>query len=243
MGRPVKDDLATLSTNIESFAHALRTTLKARGLPLRVVARSINASDSAISRWQCGKDVPGADQLAVLCEQLGVHGAERERLESLREAAEQDKIASRRNVSSAETPLVGRPPARRWPRRLPWLVGAASAAVICAVVIGWIAMSAGPATPPQSGSAATQQGDTDTTTVSPVIGGPVYTQCSDRDRSMLSAPGSTRGGEHRGTIRPGQEFVVTGETLRWKRGYLKDDPDKRIVFVMSSYLSRTKRHC
>jgi hypothetical protein len=73
--------------------------------------------------------------------------------------------------------------------------------------------------------------------VRPVAGEPVYFQCSDRARSVLSKPGRVRGGLPRGTLRPGERFVVTSRTAYWRFGRVSDDPGRQ-GWVLAQYLCR-----
>lgn len=73
--------------------------------------------------------------------------------------------------------------------------------------------------------------------VVPIAGRPVYWQCTDRPRSILTLPGKGRGGVAIARLMPGAAFVVTGRTDFWKRGYVPGAPANPEGFVMSEYLS------
>lgn len=250
MGQPGRDDVALLPQDAPAFGEEIRSILRTRGLTVRAAAGLIASSASEISRWQCGRKVPDRWQFEIMGERLGIPAAEMRRLEALRRAAEQERIAPGRPPAGAEQTEAPRSELPGRPRLRPVWWWSAAAIVCVAVAIGWLTLRDrpdSPAGPPAAASGADADtddaADASDTPVVPVRGEPAYVQCSDRDRSMLSAPGKARGGTHRGYIRPGQQFVVTGETQWWKRGYLKDDPAKQIVFVMSRYLSATNRRC
>lgn len=84
----------------------------------------------------------------------------------------------------------------------------------------------------------TQVSGTSIAQVRPVAGDPVYVQCSDRDRSVLSKPGRVRGGMPRGELHPGDRFVVTAKTAYWRYGRVPGDPDRQ-GWVLAEYLCRT----
>jgi hypothetical protein len=65
-----------------------------------------------------------------------------------------------------------------------------------------------------------------------------YVQCADRTRSVLSRPGRSRGGTPQGQIRPGERFIVTGQTAFWKYGHTDAAP-VRTGWVLADYLCHT----
>lgn len=73
--------------------------------------------------------------------------------------------------------------------------------------------------------------------VHPVAGTLVYVQCADRARSVLSRPGRVRGGMPRGTLKPGDHFVVTAKTAYWRYGAVPGDPS-RTGWVLAGSLCR-----
>ncbi len=73
--------------------------------------------------------------------------------------------------------------------------------------------------------------------VLPVSGEPVYSQCSDRGRSILTKPGRVRGGMLRGRLRPGERFVVTSKTAYWRFGRVPGASGRQ-GWVMAEYLCR-----
>jgi hypothetical protein len=118
----------------------------------------------------------------------------------------------------------------------------AAGVVICLGVTGaaayqFVTFSPAAGSAAGAGAGADSSAASDDIQVTGVRGAPVYTQCSTRDRSLLSAPGTNRGGKHRGFLRPKEQLVVTGETRWWKRGHRPDDPTKEQVFVMAKYLT------
>ena len=127
---------------------------------------------------------------------------------------------------------VRRGPGRR--RLLAVLVGAAT-------VFGWgmaIAVLAfGAMDREASARDRTGAGSVSIAQVRPVAGNPVYTQCSDRDRSVLSEPGRVRGGMPRGRLWPGDRFVVTSKTAYWRYGRVPGDPERQ-GWVLAGYLCR-----
>jgi hypothetical protein len=78
----------------------------------------------------------------------------------------------------------------------------------------------------------------DPAAVHPVGGVPLYVQCSDRDRSILSRPGRARGGVPRGRLAPGERLVVTSSTAYWKYGRVPGASSGRQGWVLAEYLCR-----
>ena len=68
-----------------------------------------------------------------------------------------------------------------------------------------------------------------------VPGEPVYEQCSDLPRSILTAPGRSRGGRPAGQLHPGERFVIEGRTEHWRCGHVQKDP-QRMGWVLAVYL-------
>ena len=130
--------------------------------------------------------------------------------------------------------LVRRPGRRRL---LAVLVGTAT-------VFGWgmaVAVLAFGSMDGEASAARDRTGSVPIAQKRPVAGNPVYAQCSDRDRSVLSEPGRVRGGVPRGKLRPGDRFVVTSKTAYWRYGRVPGDPERRQGWVLAGYLCRTDR--
>jgi hypothetical protein len=245
VGRPRRGDPELLPEAIRSFSSEFRETLAIRKITVAIAAGLINSSRSEISRWRTGDDVPDERQLASLGEKLHIPRPDLMRLEALRHAAEAERQAGQRQgAASTRPPAPARP--RHGLRSLWWAGATVLVLAVPAVLAGINALSSpgDSASAGDSPSAAAPEATAEAEAeVQPVTGEPVYLQCSNRDRSMLSAPGKARGGAHRGYLHPGQEFVVTGETQWWKRGFRKDDQRRQAVFVMAKYLSATGRKC
>lgn len=159
----------------------------------------------------------------------------RGRLDALKKTAVQlPETAEATELDTGEpAPVRARTPARR--RLL-------TALVAVTTVFGWVmalavltlgtmdrdASAARDRTAPSASSIAQ---------VHPVAGKPVYVQCSDRERSVLSRPGRVRGGMPRGTLKPGDHFVVTSKTAYWRYGTVPGDP-ARTGWVLAGYLCR-----
>ena len=75
----------------------------------------------------------------------------------------------------------------------------------------------------------------DPAAITQIPGEPVYEQCSNRPRSILTAPGRSRGGRPAGELRPGEHFVLEERTQYWRSGYVENDPQRK-GWVMAVYL-------
>jgi hypothetical protein len=147
-----------------------------------------------------------------------------------------DAIKAPVAVPYVPEPVVSEPVVvRRRRGRLPAvLVGAVT-------VLGWgmaVAVLAFGSMDGEASAARDRTGSVPIAQVRPVAGNPVYAQCSDRDRSVLSEPGRVRGGVPRGKLRPGDRFVVTSKTAYWRYGRVPGDPERQ-GWVLAGYLCRT----
>ena len=149
-------------------------------------------------------------------------------------------------TAPAEEPLPAAAPEPASPRRAPKLVRrrlVAAAATVVAV-FGWViagtVLAFGSVHREDLGDAGDQVAATPTPPrdqVMPMAGNPVYFQCSDRGRSILSKPGRVRGGLPRGTLKPGERIVVTSKTAYWRFGHVSDDPGRQ-GWVLAQFLCR-----
>ena len=246
MGRPRK--VISRQQPVREFADALEAAQKSLDLSVTEFGEVLHFSKSTVSRWITGETVPAADQIKPLANRLGpARFAELERLRVVAAAMVARPAVAETPVAEtpmAETPMaetavahsvdaetVVQPPAATAGRRLSWwwIGGGAAAAVagVAAVVVPIV----------RGGPADSGGGDTGRTAVVQVTGNPVYWQCTDRKRSLLSAPGKARGGDTVGALERGAAFVVTAKTDFWRSGYVRDDPRHTRGWVMNEYLS------
>ncbi|MCU7722650.1 helix-turn-helix domain-containing protein [Actinoplanes sp. KI2] len=226
VGRPRK--AISRPQPVHEFAEALEAARESLDMSQADLAKVLHFSTSTVSRWLTGATVPAADQIKPLANRLEPgEFAELERLRVIAAViAVRPAVAETTVEHSAEAQVVMLPPVGRRPR---WWIGAAAAAAIAGSAAVVVPIVGG-------GSEDADSSDTGRTTVVPVAGNPVYWQCTDRKRSILSAPGKSRGGDPVGALDRGAAFVVIAKTDYWRNGYVRDDPRHTRGWVMNDYL-------
>jgi hypothetical protein len=169
------------------------------------------------------------------------------RWERLHQAAKSEAAEAKR-ARGRRTPREPRSSRQPWYKRR-WRAAVALASGIVVVVVAVLLLSGflarrdsrsdGGGQPVHTPTASRSHSPNWRDEMTAVRGSPIYEQCSNRARSILTRPGRDREGKPAGPpLDPGERLVVSQRTPFWKYGYVEGDSTRK-GWVQSEYLCRT----
>jgi lambda repressor-like predicted transcriptional regulator len=241
---PADDGVAEKEILLEGLGRPLQDLRHRAGNPTHaVIAEGTGVSARTLDNVLNGRHLISSKNVVAIAEYLGGEPAEwtkRWADTSTRLKTVQGDLDPAQSSPAADDLDVPDPAPPEDPTPSPWRRGSllmagaltVTAALVCLLILALHSgpPAAGSSTPPITSDAAAANARQE-----PVAGRPEYRQCSTADRSILSQPGRDRAGEPRGTLRPGELFVVTAKTRYWKYGQVVGDPN-RTGWVMSANL-------